>query len=151
MTEWFVSLLHFCFIVHSTQVVGLQASTNNRATTVLELFLKAVQQYGAPSRCRADRGGENIEVSVWMIKYRGPNRGSFLWGTCVFFTVFYTYTHRFSQVPHAIPELNVCGLRLGRNLQDRGGVSFCVWEDCINLTPTIHTIYGCYTTCFWMK
>jgi hypothetical protein len=62
------------------QVVGLRASTNNRASTVLEIFLRAVNKYGAPSRARGDRGGENIEVSVWMIKYRGPNRGSFLWG-----------------------------------------------------------------------
>ncbi|KAJ7449332.1 hypothetical protein B0H11DRAFT_1928679 [Mycena galericulata] len=35
------------------------------------LFLRAVQQYGTPSRVRGDRGGENIEVSVWTIKYRG--------------------------------------------------------------------------------
>ncbi|KAF7351930.1 Integrase catalytic domain-containing protein [Mycena venus] len=63
------------------QAIGLRASTNNRASTVLDLFLRAVQEYGAPSRGRGDRGGENIEVSVWMIKYRGPNRGSFLWGT----------------------------------------------------------------------
>jgi hypothetical protein len=40
---------------------------------MLQLFLNAVAKYGAPSRVC----GENIEVSVWMIKYRGPNRGSF--------------------------------------------------------------------------
>ncbi|KAK7000661.1 hypothetical protein R3P38DRAFT_3616554 [Favolaschia claudopus] len=56
-------------------------SNNNRASTVLRYFLEAVQIWGAPSRMRGDRGGENIEVSVWMIRYRGPNRGSFLWGT----------------------------------------------------------------------
>lgn len=67
--------------ISTNQNVGLRANINNRATTVLQLFLSAVDQYGAPSRARGDRGGENIEVSVWMIKYRGPNRGSFLWGT----------------------------------------------------------------------
>ncbi|KAJ7096209.1 hypothetical protein C8R44DRAFT_835293 [Mycena epipterygia] len=30
---------------------------------------------------RGDRGGENVEVSVWMIMHRGPNRASFMWGS----------------------------------------------------------------------
>lgn len=51
----------------------MKASTNNKAAIVLDIFLGAVQKYGAPSRGRGDRGGENIEVAVWMIKYRGPN------------------------------------------------------------------------------
>lgn len=63
------------------QVVGLKASTNNRSSTVMRLFLEAVNEYGLPSRGRGDRGGENILVSVFMVKFRGPNRGSFLWGT----------------------------------------------------------------------
>ena len=58
----------------------LRASTNNRASTVLDLFLEAVHTYGAPSRVRGDRGGENMEVAVWMIQHRGPNRASFMWG-----------------------------------------------------------------------
>jgi hypothetical protein len=32
------------------QVTGLQASTNNRASTVLNMFLDAVLAYGFPSR-----------------------------------------------------------------------------------------------------
>lgn len=63
----------------------MEASGNNLGTTVLELFLKAVRKYGAPSRMRGDRGPENLEVSVWMvILFRGPNRGSFLWGMLVY-------------------------------------------------------------------
>lgn len=58
----------------------LRASANNLASTVLEVFLEAVNVYGAPSRVRGDRGGENVEVAVWMIKHRGPNRASFMWG-----------------------------------------------------------------------
>ena len=61
-------------------MVMLRASTNNTAATVLDLFLEAVDMYGAPSRVRGDRGGENIEVAVWMIRHRGPNRASFMWG-----------------------------------------------------------------------
>ncbi|KAL1948877.1 hypothetical protein VTO73DRAFT_10683 [Trametes versicolor] len=59
----------------------LRASTNNLADTVLDVFLEAVKTYGAPSRVRGDRGGENVEVAIWMIKHRGPNRASFMWGS----------------------------------------------------------------------
>ena len=62
------------------QVTGLRASTNNSASTVLRVFLNAVEEYGTPSRVRGDRGGENVEVSVWMILRRGANRASFMWG-----------------------------------------------------------------------
>jgi hypothetical protein len=63
------------------QVTGLRASTNNRAQTVLEVFLMAIQEYGTPSRVRGDRGGENTKVSIWMIMHRGPGRASFMWGS----------------------------------------------------------------------
>ncbi|EEB95460.1 hypothetical protein MPER_05571, partial [Moniliophthora perniciosa FA553] len=61
-------------------VVGLQASSNNQASTVLGVFAAAVQQYGWPSRMRGDRGGENKKVAVVMIRMRGLNRASFMWG-----------------------------------------------------------------------
>ena len=63
------------------QITGLQASNNNLADTVLDVFKNAVYQYGLPSRVRGDRGGENVKVSVYIIKKRGPNRASFMWGT----------------------------------------------------------------------
>lgn len=63
------------------QVVALRASTNNRAVTVLDLFLEAQEEYGMPSRMRGDRGGENIDVATYMVMRNGPNRGSFMWGS----------------------------------------------------------------------
>ena len=63
------------------QVVGLRASTSNSASTVLSLFLDSVSEFGCPSRVHGDRGGENIDVAVWMIMHQGPKRGSFLWGS----------------------------------------------------------------------
>lgn len=95
-------LIQFGFVIHGTvdghdhvvsmatiqyhsvtsflQVVGLQASTSNTASTVLSLFLNSVAEYGCPSRIRGDRGGENIDVAVWMVMHQGPKRGLFLWG-----------------------------------------------------------------------
>ena len=61
----------------------MRASMNNRASTVLEVFLEAVTNYGLPSRGRGDRGRENTDVSVFMILACGPNRASFMWGSCV--------------------------------------------------------------------
>ena len=63
--------------------VYLNASSNNKADTVLQLFLNAVQQYNLPSRVRADKGMENIDVSRIMLERRGLNRGSILTGTSV--------------------------------------------------------------------
>ena len=61
--------------------MGLEAHTDNRSSTVMETFLQAVERYGLPSRVRGDCGGENKEVSVFMIMTWGPNRSNFMWGT----------------------------------------------------------------------
>lgn len=65
--------------------VYLKCSTNNRADTVLQYFKEAVNRYGLPSRVRSDRGGENVEVSLFMLRHplRGPGRGSMICGRSV--------------------------------------------------------------------
>lgn len=78
--------LHLTLIDNpSSQVTGLWAGTNNCASTVLEVFLDAVGNYGFPSHGCGDRGGENKDVSVCMILVCGPNWASFMWGSCVLF------------------------------------------------------------------
>lgn len=90
--------------------VYMGCSNNNRAETVFGLFLKAVDEYGLPSRVRSDRGGENIAVKRYMEEHpqRGEARGSMLMGrsvhnqrierfwrdlfagcTCLFYNLFY--------------------------------------------------------------
>jgi hypothetical protein len=60
---------------------GIRAHTNNRAQTVLDLFLDCIQRNGVPSRVRGDCGGENIDVARWMEAHRGVGRGSYIFGS----------------------------------------------------------------------
>jgi hypothetical protein len=62
-------------------MISLKARNNNRAQTVLYLFLSAVQKYSWPSRMCGDRRGENKDVSTAMILVCGLNRESFIWGS----------------------------------------------------------------------
>ena len=83
------SLVRWRIVIHggidgySRKVVYLRASSNNRASTVLELFLHATRHSGWPSRVRSDMGGENIEVARVMIAARGLGRSSHIAGKSV--------------------------------------------------------------------
>ena len=62
-------------------IVYLSCSTNNRAITVLRLFIAAKQRFGLPSRVRSDMGGENVMVAQYMVQHRGSNRKSMITGS----------------------------------------------------------------------
>lgn len=72
-------VLHNSVLTH-IKVTGIRASSNNLATTVLDLFLHAIDEYGMPSRGRGDRGGENLLCATYTVLRNGRNRGSFIWG-----------------------------------------------------------------------
>ena len=60
----------------------LHCSDNNEATTVLQQFKTAVHEYGLPSRIRTDKGGENVDVAMFLLMHplRGPGRGTVIVG-----------------------------------------------------------------------
>lgn len=61
----------------------VNCANNNRGSTVYDLFLGAVQQYGLPSRLRCDQGGENCLVALHMLHHRGERRRSVIVGSSV--------------------------------------------------------------------
>lgn len=81
-----MSLIRWGLTVHggidgySRLITYLQCSTNNRSSTVLELFSIAIGTYGCPSRVRSDYGGENVDVARFMMAVCGLNRGSHITG-----------------------------------------------------------------------
>ncbi|KAG8724435.1 hypothetical protein FRC09_018723 [Ceratobasidium sp. 395] len=74
-------IIHGLIDGYDRMIVGMKAVDNNRASTVLEIFIQAANDYGLPSRCRGDRGGENIGVAMYMTLLRGTNRASYMWGS----------------------------------------------------------------------
>ena len=81
-------LIRWGFVVHggidgySRRIVYLKCSCNNRAETVVNLFVNAIDTFGLPSRVRADQGVENVDVCRFMLNHplRGCGRGSFIAG-----------------------------------------------------------------------
>lgn len=65
---------------HTRLITFLHASDNNRKETVMVHFVKAVCDYGVPSRVRCDHGGENNDVCDAMNAHRGAERGSVIRG-----------------------------------------------------------------------
>lgn len=84
-------LIRWRFVIHggidgfSRCITYLRCCGNNKATTVLDLFLQTVEQFGLPSRVRSDLGTENVEVATFMLQHpdRGINRGSMITGRSV--------------------------------------------------------------------
>ena len=71
-------VVHCCVDGYSRLIVYATLKDNNRADTVLELFMKDVQEFGLPSRVRSDHGLENVGVAQYMLENRGLDRGSMI-------------------------------------------------------------------------
>lgn len=85
-TDGHHKLIRWRFVTHagidgySRLIVFMKCSTNNRASTVLDQFLKGVRSFGLPSRVRSDFGRENVLVARYMLSNRGPDRNSMITG-----------------------------------------------------------------------
>ncbi len=64
-------------------IIYYSYSDNNKSITVLNLFLKAINNYRLPSRIRADQEEENILIKQMIENIRGLGRGSFIAGPSV--------------------------------------------------------------------
>lgn len=82
-------LIRWRFVIHgaidgySRTVVFLHASTNNKATTVLGLFVDAAQVFHYPRRIRTDYGTENVAVAKEMLNKYGVKAKPVLTGKSV--------------------------------------------------------------------
>ena len=98
----------------SRMIVYLKASASNRADTVFNHFLNAVEEFGLPSRIRSDKGGENVDIARYMLGHplRGPDRGSHITGRSVhnqrierlWRDLFYGCTHSFYTLFYAMED-----------------------------------------------
>ena len=74
-------LMRWGFVIHggldgfSRKIMHLRCHTNNKASSVFNLFQNSIQKFGLPSRVRADKGVENVEVARFMLFYplKGPD------------------------------------------------------------------------------
>lgn len=89
-------VIHGCIDGFSRMITFIRASDNNRAETVRASFETAIEEFGLPSRVRADHGKENYGIKDIMEGVRGEcsaaycnlteshsglNRGSFIQGS----------------------------------------------------------------------
>lgn len=72
---------HGCIDGYSRLIIYLRCTSNNKASTVYEMFLDAVIKFNLPSRVRSDQGLENVGVATYMMEKRGTERRSMLTGS----------------------------------------------------------------------
>ena len=75
-------VVHAAIDGYSRLVTYCHCSSNNRASTVLRLFVDAVERYGMPLKVRSDHGGENVLVWSYMLEKRF-NRNAVITGSSV--------------------------------------------------------------------
>ena len=76
-------MVHGAIDGFSHTITYLSCSTNNRSSTVMQLFRESVIEFGIPSWVRSNKGGENVLVCHFMVSYRGPGCGSHIAGSSI--------------------------------------------------------------------
>ena len=82
LVHWWRMVIHGGVDGFARILVLLHCSTDNKAATVLALFLNAAENYGLPSRVRSDKRKENVDVAWLMLNHplREPGRGIMICG-----------------------------------------------------------------------
>ena len=114
----------------SRYIVFLHCSTNNCASTVLDLFMMATYECGIPSRVRSDRGGENVLVCAYMVATRGTLRGSHIAGS----------SHHNQRIERLWRDVFRC-------VDLPFMASFTSWRTTTFLIHAMEQIYSCYIVC----
>ena len=110
-----------------SRMVTYIGCSNNWADTVLQLFVRAVREYGYPSRVRSDHGLENVDVARLIIDHRGTNRGSHITGSSV---------HN--------QRVESCGEKWTELCPDRIAICFFTWNMNNCSTPLMNCSFGAY-------
>ena len=76
-------ITHVCVDGYSRLIIYAHCCSNNKADTVLDQFVRGVNDYGLPARVRSDYGMENFKVAQFMLEQRGVGRGSIITGSSV--------------------------------------------------------------------
>ena len=106
-------VIHGCIDGYSRLITFLNCSSNNKADTVFQLFISAVETFGLPLRCRGDKGGENSKVARFMRSIKDIS--SFIAGRSVhnqrierlWRDTYAMVVHRFQELFYLLEE---CGL-----------------------------------------
>lgn len=149
-----VGLIRWKIVIHAfidgktRLVVGIRASNNNRAETVLELFHDCTSVHGIPSRVRGDHGTENVRVAEWMEENQGRGRGSYIWGRFVsLFSSLDCDIYRFSTLGVSITAgLRGSGMMLLKALVASGRIFSPTWKLAKGLMSTTLLTSGYSTT-----
>lgn len=75
-------VVHGCIDGYSRKLIFLEVNADNRASSVLDVFLEGVSRSGLPHRVRGDFGGENEAVADLM-RHIYPDDNRFLFGPSV--------------------------------------------------------------------
>jgi len=74
---------HGCIDGYSRTITFLHCSANNKAITVFNLFLSAIESFRMPMRIRTDHGTENVLMARYMIEKRGIQSSPVITGKSV--------------------------------------------------------------------